>query len=141
MTGASIAFTPELMSNDLPVMTVFGTVSALGIRLSALSNENGQISRTATAAHSAQGSHFGAFASSRRRTTTARMSQPAAMLMFSILRNTASTFYSFPAAASIIRLISAASFGDRDFLRVNAAMNAGSEPSKASSTNCSLRAA
>ena len=60
------------------------TVSALGIRLSALSMENGKINRTATMPQSRTFTHFGAFFRQNRNIRTAITIQLAAMLRLTI---------------------------------------------------------
>ena len=64
-------------------------VSLLGSRLKALSMESGQSSRTATNAQRTQLIHLGARFRTSRRTMTARISQPAEILMLSNFRNRA----------------------------------------------------
>lgn len=59
---------------------------ASGMKLNALSNEKGQIKRTATNAQSRQERYFGAFFINRRSRNTAAISQLAAMPILSILR-------------------------------------------------------
>jgi hypothetical protein len=61
-------------------------VSALGIRLSALSMENGKSSRTATIPQSRTLIHLGAFLNTNRSSRTARTSQLADMLMLTIFK-------------------------------------------------------
>jgi len=66
-----------------------GIVSLLGTRLRTLLKEKGQTSLIATRAQRRHTIHFGAFFSKGLDTMTARISQLAVMLMFSILRKTA----------------------------------------------------
>lgn len=61
-------------------------VSALGIKLNALSKLNGQINRKATIPHSRTLIHLGAFFKTTRKSTTARISQDAAILIFTIFK-------------------------------------------------------
>lgn len=63
-------------------------VSALGIRLNALSKEKGTASRRATRPHIRAAIHFDAFFNKNRSSITAKISQIAAMLMFRIFKNT-----------------------------------------------------
>lgn len=67
-----------------------GRVSALGIRLRALSREKGHTRRRATRAHSRQKTHLGTFRNTRRSTCTASTSHPAEILRLTSFRKTAS---------------------------------------------------
>ena len=93
-SGAKAAAKPgfmALLSAGMPVssegvrsiMMPSGSVAALGMRLRALSMLQGRARRRPTTAQSSSTKRFGAFLSTKRRTTTAGISQPAAMLMFS----------------------------------------------------------
>ena len=62
-------------------------VSALGMRLKALSREKGKMSRTPTMPHSSTWAHFGARFSTRRAKSTANTSQLAEILMFTTCKN------------------------------------------------------
>ena len=78
---------PEWMAGSRWSAMSAGIVSLLGIRLNTLFNEKGQTSRTATSPHRRQEIHFGAFFNSSLARKTARISQLAVMLIFSIQRN------------------------------------------------------
>ena len=93
-SGVKAAVKPGFMapfSAEMPVsstgarssMMPSGSVCALGIRLRALSMLQGRARRRPTTAQSSSLKRFGARRSSRRRAMTARISQPAAMLMLS----------------------------------------------------------
>ncbi len=62
-------------------------VSALGIRLNALSKERGTTNRRATIPHRRTVIHLGVFFNTNRSSTTAKISQLAAILMFRVFRN------------------------------------------------------
>lgn len=66
--------------------------SVLGSKLNGLSMENGQISLNAGAAHSKQAAHLGSFLNIRLMHKTARISQPAVMLMFNSCKKTVLIF-------------------------------------------------
>ena len=108
-TTLSIELTPVEISGVQSIMISGLMVSALGIKLNALSKLNGQINRKATIPHSKTWIHLGAFFKTTRKSTTARISQDAAILIFTIFKKSELIDYSFPAAASIMRRISAAS--------------------------------
>ncbi len=108
-TTLSIELTPVEISGVQSIMISGLMVSALGIKLNALSKLNGQINRKATIPHSRTLIHLGAFFKTTRKSTTARISQDAAILIFTIFKKNELIDYSFPAAASIMRRISAAS--------------------------------
>ena len=102
----------------------------------ALSMETGERSRTATNAHRAQWSAFGAFFSTSRAAATASTSQLAAMLVFRIsVKDMAHTSFSY--SSSIFR-ISSRSERLRPPRRVKAAMKAGRLPPQVSSRNFRL---
>ena len=73
-------------------------VSALGIKLNALSIENGHSNRTETMLQSNTLTHLGAFFKISLNTSTARTSQLADMLMFMIFKKSSVTVASFPDA-------------------------------------------
>ena len=85
---------PLLIVGFSDIRIFCGIVSALGIRLNTLSNENGKIRRKATNPHRTPIIHFGAFFRRKRSNITARTSQLAVMLIFRSLIKTASI--SFP---------------------------------------------
>ena len=113
------------------------TVSARGTRLRTLFKVAGQPSRSPTAAQSQRVRLFGSLKNSFRRISTARISHPAAMLRFKRVKNTSAIAYSSFTSSIILRSSSASAAVSRLPL-VNAARNAGREPSKVSSTNCRL---
>ena len=85
LTALLTAGMPLLMAGVSYWMLWALKVSALGIRLNALSKEKGTTSRRATIPHKRTAIHFGAFFNRNRSSTTA--SQLAAMLMFRMFRN------------------------------------------------------
>ena len=82
-----MAGTPVWIEGTVSIMIPGLIVSALGIRLNALSMENGKASRTATMPQSRTLTHFGAFFRTNRNNNTVRTSQLADMLMFTMFRN------------------------------------------------------
>ena len=72
-TMASTAGMPLVMAGAAEYTISGCTGSALGMRLSTLSIENGHKSRTAASAHRAHSSHFGAFLNTSRTSTTAKI--------------------------------------------------------------------
>ena len=89
LTASSMTGTPLVIVGLGSNCTTSGEiVSALGMSESALSMENGQMSRSAVTPHSSGMIHFGAFLRTNRSASTARMSQPALMLRFTAFRNT-----------------------------------------------------
>ena len=82
------AVIPEFMAGFCSTDIFAGIVSLLGIKLKMLPKDNGQMSRIATSPHRRHGIHFGAFLRSSLTRTTARISQLAVILIFTILRNT-----------------------------------------------------
>ena len=68
---ASTAGMPLVMAGAAEYTISGCTGSALGMRLSTLSIENGHKSRTAASAHMAHSSHFGAFFCRRYKQTSA----------------------------------------------------------------------
>ena len=95
----SMTLTPLVMVGAGADCTATGlTVSALGIRLSALSMENGSTSRSATMPQSRTFIHLGERFDTRRSTSTASTSQLAEMLRFK----------SFKKTAAMVSLLSAA---------------------------------
>ena len=86
LTALFIAFIPLLMVGVVFIPMFGGMVSALGIRLNALSMENGKASRTATMPQSRTLTHLGAFFKTNRSNSTARTSQLADMLMLMIFK-------------------------------------------------------
>ena len=95
----SMIFTPLVMVGAGSNCTTAGlTVSALGIRLNALSMENGRTSRSATMPQSRTFIHLGERFDTRRSTSTASTSQLAEMLRFK----------SFKKTAAMVSLLSAA---------------------------------
>ena len=86
LTALFIAFIPLLMAGLVSIPIFSGIVSALGIRLNALSMENGQINRTATIPQSNTLTHLGAFFSTSLSINTARTSQLAEILMLMIFK-------------------------------------------------------
>ena len=96
-TALSITATPLCITCSELYRTAWVlTVSALGMRLSTLSNENGSTSRSATTPHMSGRAHFGPRLSSSRSTSTARISQLAAMLMLSTFRNKSVIVHTLP---------------------------------------------
>ena len=86
----SITLTPLVMVGAGANCTTAGlTVSALGIRLNALSMENGRTSRSATMPQSRTFIHLGERFDIRRSTSTASTSQLAEMLRFKSFKKTA----------------------------------------------------
>ena len=86
----SITLTPLVMVGAGSNCTAAGlTVSALGIRLNALSMENGRTSRSATMPQSRTFIHLGERFDPRRSTSTASTSQLAEMLRFKSFKKTA----------------------------------------------------
>jgi hypothetical protein len=71
------------------------TTSLLGIRLIALSIENGIKSLKATNPHKRHAIHLGALLSNNLNATTARINHPAVKLIFKILRNIVLIFLPF----------------------------------------------
>ena len=86
LTALFIAFIPLLMVGVVFIPMFGGMVSALGIRLNALSMENGKASRTATMPQSRTLTHLGAFFKTSLSISTARISQLADMLMLIIFK-------------------------------------------------------
>ena len=86
LTTLLIALIPLSMAGVQSISMSKWTVSALGIRLNALSKENGQISLTATMPQSRTLTHLGAFFKTNLSISTARMSQFAAILMLMIFK-------------------------------------------------------
>ena len=85
-----MTLTPLVMVGAGADCTATGlTVSALGIRLSALSMENGSTSRSATIPQSRTFIHLGERFDTRRSTSTASTSQLAEMLRFKSFKKTA----------------------------------------------------
>ena len=81
-----MAATPVWTEGTVSIMIPGLIVSALGIRLSALSMENGKASRTATMPQSRTLTHLGAFFKTSLSISTARISQLADMLMLIIFK-------------------------------------------------------
>ena len=77
---------PLLMVGVVSMPMFSGMVSALGIRLNALSKENGHINLTATIPQSRTLTHLGAFFRTNLRINTARTSQLADMLILMIFK-------------------------------------------------------
>ena len=85
-----MTLTPLVMVGAGANCTAVGlTVSALGIRLKALSMENGSVSRSATIPQSRTFIHLGERFDIRRSTSTASTSQLAEMLRFKSFKKTA----------------------------------------------------
>ena len=82
-----IAGIPVFISGVLSIIMPGLIVSALGIRLIALSIAKGQTRRTATIPHSATVIHFGAFLNSNLKASTASTIQLADMLILTTVRN------------------------------------------------------
>ena len=78
-------------------------VSALGIRLSTLSIENGKTIRTATMPQSRTLAHFGALFRQSRSSKTASTTQPAEILVLTILRK--SSVISLPPSDAVDHLL------------------------------------
>ena len=81
-----MAGTPVWTEGTVSIMILGLIVSALGIRLNALSMENGKASRTATIPQSRTLTHLGAFFKTNLRISTARTNQLAEMLMLMIFK-------------------------------------------------------
>ena len=88
LTIASTAGMPLVMAGAAEYTISGCTGSALGMRLSTLSIENGHKSRTAASAHRAHSSHFGAFLNASRTSTTAKIRTAADRLRLRKPRNT-----------------------------------------------------
>ena len=86
LTALFIAFIPLLMVGAVSIPMFSGIVSALGIRLNALSKENGQINLIATIPQSRTSTHLGAFFNTNLRTSTVRTSQLADMLILTTFK-------------------------------------------------------
>ena len=87
---------PVFNSGAAAYITPSGSVWALGTRLRALSMLTGSTRRSPTTAQSSSRKRLGALLTRTRSTTTARMSQDAAMPMFSVLMNTSAISPALP---------------------------------------------
>ena len=128
LTALSITLTPELICGLLSIVISAGIASLLGIRLKALSRENGHISLNATSPQSRQKIHLGDFFNSNLTRITATINQDALIARFRVFRKIALMFYSPFLKASIISWISSTSFSVSFLCEVKAAINAGNDP-------------
>ena len=88
-TVLSMILTPDSICGSLTISIFSGITFPLGRRLSALSKETGQRSRTATNPQSRQDIHFGDLFRNIRAAITAIISQDAFIARLRILRNKA----------------------------------------------------
>ena len=118
MIGFTTLFTAEiplLIAGVVSIPISRGMVSALGIKLNALSMENGQIRRTATMPQSRTLTHFGAFLNKNLKASTTSTSQLAEILMLMIFRKS-SDMVSLPSgcgrSCAVLRPVPPQKFSD-----------------------------